>query len=688
MPIERRVGIGQRNALCVPGAVALRLLPAAFAADLARSISGPLRSESFRGKLGTDSPVERLRNLMNPPIHPVVLFGQLIGYALSSTLAVVLAVLAWQSPDAGRRARALNAACAAVWSLGGLARFGLLAAGVPGESALLAWISCLTFSAAAAWPVCLLLFWEAGPHSVRRLGDSQRLVIFATITAAVLICTLVLVTVAWPQWLDLARLAVGYNALVVLIGAMLVVRPRLASPVESIAVALIPAGPLLSLIAHWIGQFRTLSPAWEVTIDLVVKQSMVLTILGVLVYLGRFQGSDRFAKLGLRVVFAWTLGIAVSWLANRPQGDEPSFRTAADAVAAAVICAATAGGVLLFVWLARATDRWVDRRVFGRSDPQSLAGDLRDRLARSESESSAFEVIERFFRETLNVEVCVAPSARSDAGVESYPLSVGDAESFALSVRRDSRRGLLLSSEVDLIRQGAQLIGRRLDALARERERIELSRREASLMHQLVDAELRALRAQINPHFLFNSLNTIAALVHQDPTLAESMTLRLARIFRYVLTQTEKSFSPLREEIDFLRAYLDIEQMRFGERLQVRFDVAEAIADQPVPSLILQPLVENAIKHGFSPKPGPCQLIVRCVAQHQELALSVEDDGVGAPADDARAVARSGIGLRNVRERLATVYGSRARLSFESQPRLGTRATVYLPLGEATAATA
>jgi two-component system LytT family sensor kinase len=619
---------------------------------------------------------------MDLQIHPVVLFGQLIGYGLCSTLAFVLAVLAWRSPDLGRRARTLNAACAAVWSLGGLVRFGLLAAGLPAKSALLEWISCLMFSAAAVWPACALLFWEAGPHSARRLGDPRRLLTVATGAAAILVCSLVVATLAFPRALEWVRVAVGYNAVVVLLGAMPVLRPRLASPVERIAVALIPAGPLLSLTAHWFEHAEALPTGWHLALDLVVKQSMVLTMLGVLVYLGRFQGSDRFAKLGLRVLFAWMLGVLVTWLANRPQGDGPALRTATDAVAAAVICAATAGGVLLFVWLARATDRWVDRRVFGRRDAQSWASDLRDRLSRTESDSAVFDALERFFCDALNVAVQVLPAQRSEAADFAYAIPVGDAEPMVLAVHCDSHRGLLLSSEVELVRQGAQLAGRRLEALARERERLERSRREASLMHQLVEAELRALRAQINPHFLFNSLNTIAALVHQDPALAEAMTLRLARIFRYVLTQTEQSFSPLREEIDFLRAYLGIEQMRFGERLQVRFDVASAIADQPVPSLILQPLVENAIKHGFSPKLGACQLTVRCVAQQHELTLSVEDDGVGAPQEGAATASRSGVGLRNVRERLATVYGTRARLLFESWPRLGTRATVVLPLGQ------
>ena len=621
---------------------------------------------------------------MNPLVNPAVLFGQLIGYGLSSTLALVLAFLAWQSPDSGRRARAMNAACAAVWSLGGLARFGLLAAGLSPESIVLAWISCLTFAAAAAWPVCLLLFWDAGVEPAHRPLATRWLLAGASAAAGILVTILVATTLEQPQWLDTVRVAVGYNAVAVLLGGILILRPRFESAVERAAVVLIPSGPLLSLATHWIQHSAIVPLRWDAALDVLVKQSMVLTMLGVLAYLGRFQASDRFAKLGLRVVFAWTLGMALAWLVTRQADGEPALRTATDAVAAAVICAAAALGVLLFGWFARLSDRWVDRRVFGRRDPQLILADLRERLARQETDASACEAAERFLGDTLNVGVRIVPAGESAGAEGTFPVRVGNAEPLALSVQQGARRGLLLSGEIDMIRQGAQVLGRRLEALARERERIELSQREASLVHQLVQAELRVLRAQINPHFLFNSLNTIAALVHQDPTLAEAMTLRLARIFRYVLTQTDKSFSPLHEEIDFLRTYLDIEQMRFGERLQVQFHVADAVADRPIPSLILQPLVENAIKHGFSPKVGPCRLVICGAVGDEELVLSVEDNGVGTGTDpqDGRP---GGVGLRNVRERLATVYGARARLSFESWPRQGSRATVFLPLNETAA---
>lgn len=616
------------------------------------------------------------------------MFGQLIGYGLSSTLAVVLAVLAWQSADSGRHARALNAACASVWSLGGLARFGLLAAGLSAQSAIVSWISCLAFSAAAAWPVCLLLFWDASIDTVRRPQTSRWLLTTASVAAAILVASLFAATLERPQWLDLVRLTVGYYALVALLGGIVVLRPRFDSAVERAAVALIPGGPLISLAAHWIQHSAILTARWDAALDVVVKQSMVLTMLGVLAYLGRFQASDRFAKLGLRVVWAWTLGLALAWLVTRHPDGEPALRRPADAVAAAVICAAVASAVLLFGWFARASDRWVDRRVFGRRDPQLALADLRERLAQQETEALLCEATEQFFREMLNVRVRLVPARECTAAAYSVSVQVGNAEPLALCVQRGTPRGLLLSSEIDLVRQGAQLVGRRLEALAREQERIELSRREDGLMHQLVQAELRALRAQINPHFLFNSLNTIAALVHQDSTLAEAMTLRLARIFRYVLAQTDRSFTPLREEIDFLRAYLDIEQMRFGERLRVQFQVAEAAADRSIPSLILQPLVENAIKHGFAPKVGPCRLAIRGAVQDEHLVLSIEDDGVGTRIDAAHKPPGGGIGLRNVRERLAAVYGALARLSFESQPRHGSCATVFLPLNDTTQASA
>jgi two-component system, LytTR family, sensor kinase len=224
-------------------------------------------------------------------------------------------------------------------------------------------------------------------------------------------------------------------------------------------------------------------------------------------------------------------------------------------------------------------------------------------------------------------------------------------------------------------------IERRLEAIDREKENIERARREAHLVKQLVEAELRALRAQINPHFLFNSLNSIAALITAEPEAAEEMIIRLSKIFRHVLTYHDRPFSSVNEEISFLQTYLEIEKVRFGDRLQVHFEIEESTSQLAIPTFILQPLVENSLKHGLGPKVGENLLTIRARQLSKHLELTVEDNGVGAnvtkklPGRDC-----TGLGLRNVEERLHTVYRGDAQFSFESVPRRGSRAQILIPI--------
>ncbi|HEV2445530.1 MAG TPA: histidine kinase, partial [Candidatus Sulfopaludibacter sp.] len=209
-----------------------------------------------------------------------------------------------------------------------------------------------------------------------------------------------------------------------------------------------------------------------------------------------------------------------------------------------------------------------------------------------------------------------------------------------------------------------------------EREAIELESREAHLQQQLSDAELRALRAQINPHFLFNSLNTIADLIVRNPARAEAMTLRLASVFRHVLAHSARPLTPLGDEIEFLRTYLHIEEARFGDRLTVEIDVAPDVARQPLPSLILQPLVENALKHGLAPKPEAGRLWISARAENGQVCVRVEDDGMGPGAARGNS---PGLGLANVAERLATLYQDRASVTLEPREGGGSRCTVRIP---------
>ncbi|HVP38525.1 MAG TPA: histidine kinase [Candidatus Saccharimonadales bacterium] len=193
---------------------------------------------------------------------------------------------------------------------------------------------------------------------------------------------------------------------------------------------------------------------------------------------------------------------------------------------------------------------------------------------------------------------------------------------------------------------------------------------------ELAQAELRTLRAQVNPHFLFNTLNSIAALIPANPTVAEEITTRLAEVFRYALRASDREHATLGEELAFVRAYLDIEKVRLGERLRVEEDVRPGLESLPVPALLLQPLVENAVRHGVSPRVEGG--VVRLAARREDarLVIEVADDGPGMAATPARG--GTGFGLRSVQDRLAAL-GPPHALHIESNPGRGTRVRVTLP---------
>ena len=199
----------------------------------------------------------------------------------------------------------------------------------------------------------------------------------------------------------------------------------------------------------------------------------------------------------------------------------------------------------------------------------------------------------------------------------------------------------------------------------------------------LLQARMEALQSQINPHFLFNTLNSIASLVRAKPDAAREMIVKLGNILRRLLRKGD-SFVPLREEFEFLDDYLDIEVARFGrDKLKVVKELEQTSLDHMVPSMILQPLVENAFKHGLSSKVEGGSIYLRSRCAEHRLVLEVEDDGVGMPADGTRAPSGTGIGMENVTERLQVVYGDAAEIEVESQPNRGTLIRLVLPLLEA-----
>jgi signal transduction histidine kinase len=202
---------------------------------------------------------------------------------------------------------------------------------------------------------------------------------------------------------------------------------------------------------------------------------------------------------------------------------------------------------------------------------------------------------------------------------------------------------------------------------------------EERLRAMATEAELKALKAQIDPHFLFNTLNTIASLIHSHPAQAEATVERLAGMFRYVLAGTERGLVPLREELAFVDDYLEIEQARFGERLRITREIEPNALDAPVPSLILQPLVENTIRHGKKDD-GSVDLALRVRPDGDHVTVTIVDWGPGMAAHQA-SEKRSGHGLHNVEERLQKTYGEAYRLGITANTPTGTQVTLRIPMG-------
>lgn len=209
---------------------------------------------------------------------------------------------------------------------------------------------------------------------------------------------------------------------------------------------------------------------------------------------------------------------------------------------------------------------------------------------------------------------------------------------------------------------------------ARERET-----QAALLSAQLSEARLGALRMQMKPHFLLNSLNAVLVLVRdRDHATATRVLEELGEILRHVLRSERPEVVPLEEEVGFLRRYLGIEQVRFSDRLRTSFRIEPETARAAVPDFILQPLVENAVRHGIAERIEAGQIIISARRDGDALVLTVEDDGPGY--DDRRPSA--GLGLANTRERLAVLYGDRGTLRLVPRPGGGTIATVRLPYAE------
>jgi sensor histidine kinase YesM len=218
--------------------------------------------------------------------------------------------------------------------------------------------------------------------------------------------------------------------------------------------------------------------------------------------------------------------------------------------------------------------------------------------------------------------------------------------------------------------------------LVYQRESRERELKATALEAQLAQAQLQVLKMQLHPHFLFNTLHAISALLHRDAEAADRMLARLSDLLRQALDRGDRPFVALREELEFLNGYLEIEQTRFADRLKVEFDVDPEALEEPVPSMLLQPLVENAVRHGVAARSTPGTILVRARPGGGRLRIAVCDDGPGmsnSPGSGQGNGGAAGVGLANTRARLQTLYNGAHRFEMRNGKDGGLTVEIDIP---------
>jgi hypothetical protein len=380
----------------------------------------------------------------------------------------------------------------------------------------------------------------------------------------------------------------------------------------------------------------------------------------------RFLLLDAFFRFLANVLLAavFVFGAVAAWRWDVLPASDTPFHTAlllAGACLMLVLFALARGGV----------QRALTRLIFRRPNEETLLRALKIPVS-SEEEYVAGAVARLGEFMGAPARVAMNPEKREDPGAEAVvPLRSGSGGPlYALLGRRSGGRRYL-SEDLQALNRAAAVIGEQLEQY-----------RDLETRRLVAQAELRALQSQIHPHFLFNALNALYGIIPKEARGARDTVLNLADIFRYFL-ETKKTLVPLEEELHIVKAYLEVERLRLGDKLRVEIEVTEEARAVPIPILSVQPLVENAVKHGIAPQAGGGWIRIQASIDLQgALVIVVRDSGLGFSKSN-----QTGVGLENVERRLELCYGGEARLAIESSAS-GTEVSVQIPWASAKPAEA
>lgn len=657
----------------------------------------------------------------------------IIGFITGATLYAMLLVMVlrgWRATRGAKPATSLSlpedllpfatAILGLFWNLGALATYGLRDLGVGELSPI---ITATAFTALGLLPAVVVHSALRNHHALGVRKIALWLVIAAyslSFVASVLHFNSAIFERTAPSRSALLLLTLSYGALIIPL-LLLTRRQADRSRVLWVVALSVFAVSALHLSHHEGDQY-----SWSV--ELIGHHASLPLALAILYQDYRFALADIFLKRALSLVvlvstsFALYIGVASQFLSG---GEERH----SEPLAVGVLLGMWVATALAYPALRRGVGAFVDKVVLRRPDYEDLRAQI-TRLAQATEDVSA--ILEQAC-------ICLAPalSSRSlnwaklnQAEIESTATphqkiqssELADINSFeadgvdriiladhrnagaiviiptaeppryALIIGELSAGRRLLSDDLAMLEAVAFILARRIDALRITHERCEQSLREQEISKLATEAELRALRAQINPHFLFNALTTVGYLIQTSPARALGTLMRLTELLRGVL-RSGGEFVTLGEEIALIETYLEIERARFEERLRVSIEVPASLFSIRVPPLLIQPLVENAIKHGIAPSRSGGEVIISARIEDAEdepevsqlLRITVRDTGAGVSEIEMAHGRKRGLGIANIEQRLNCYYGTAAHLSIESARGIGTKVEAWLPVSTSPA---
>lgn len=428
-------------------------------------------------------------------------------------------------------------------------------------------------------------------------------------------------------------------------------------------------------------------------VELAAHQSSLPLALVILYQNYRFAFADLFLKRAISLILLTLVafGLYVAIAAPLLRYHETHDRN--DVQAVSLILTLWVATALIYPAIHRLAVWMVDKVLLQRADYEKLGLELARKIETIDSVDEVLTMITGRLGAVLTANNFVwseSPNREAETKLDLVNFSPDNAGIFIptaeapffrieLSEFHGGRR--LLSDETAMLEAVSLDTARRIDALRVSHERCEQEFREQEFSKLATEAQLTALRSQINPHFLFNALTTIGYLIQTSPEKAFQTLLQLTKLLRGVLSSTSE-FSTLADEMKLIESYLEIERSRFEERLRMIINIPKELENIRIPSLILQPLVENAIKHGISENKKGGEVRISAELKHQSaevlLRLTVSDTGSGRTI--RKISTPGGIGLRNVRDRLDSYYGEAAAFDIDIDPQKGTEAGIELPI--------